>query len=307
MLAAIITTFFFSLSGFTGGRISKKLGSINATTVRSLLALIALALYALTLGQGIRGPGFTTLLLSGIIGFGIGDLALYQSYKQIGSRLSVLLCQCLAVPIALMTEFLWLGTTLSGLRLLIIATIIIGVIIALAPSDHPHLAPKHLLIGLSMGIIAAFGQGLGAVMSRHAYILNDAVFIEVNAPTVTFQRMLGGILIITLVYSWRFWIHPDHCRPLTPLHINKKQPFHTSLWPYVLVNASAGPIFGVIAYQWALSIAPSATVLAIVATTPIAVIPLTVIFDHDKPSKRSIFGSILSVLGVIALILTKEA
>jgi drug/metabolite transporter (DMT)-like permease len=64
----------------------------------------------------------------------------------------------------------------------------------------------------------------------------------------------------------------------------------------------SGPAIGVGLYQWGLAVAPSGVVLSIVATTPLAVMPLAWALDGKKPGKRAMGGSVLAVAGVIGLI-----
>jgi drug/metabolite transporter (DMT)-like permease len=55
-------------------------------------------------------------------------------------------------------------------------------------------------------------------------------------------------------------------------------------------------------YQWALRDSPSAIVLSIVATTPLAVMALAFVFEKTRPSPRAVVGSLLAVAGVVALV-----
>jgi len=77
-------------------------------------------------------------------------------------------------------------------------------------------------------------------------------------------------------------------------------------WPWVIVNSLAGPAIGVACYQWALSIAPTGVVLAIVATTPLAVIPFTYVLEGERPSILSLVGGLIAVLGAMALTLVSH-
>ena len=52
-----------------------------------------------------------------VVGFGLGDWALFEALPRIGSGLTVLLAQCLAAPIAAITEWLWLGTEMTGVQI----------------------------------------------------------------------------------------------------------------------------------------------------------------------------------------------
>ncbi|MFV0338089.1 MAG: EamA family transporter [Chthoniobacterales bacterium] len=298
MIPAILTTLCFAVSGLFSARLSKPLGAIHATTIRCIFVITLLAAYAYGLGQGALGPGLGLLIVSGAIGFGLGDLALFQSYQRIGSRLALLLCQCLAAPIATLTEWIWLGTTLTFLQMFLVFLILLGTSLALAPSDHLHLPKGTLRAGIFFGTLAACGQAWGAVLSRRAYELNDFAGVSIDALTITYQRMLGGVALVFPFYViYLLFQKKQGQQPLRQL-LKLRQ-----VWPYLLVSGLVGPIFGVAFYQWALATTASGVVLAIVATTPIAIMPLTYFIDGDRPSFRSLVGAFLAVFGVIAMLL----
>ena len=73
---------------------------------------------------------------------------------------------------------------------------------------------------------------------------------------------------------------------------------------WIAITGLTGPTFGVACYQWALEHTPSGIVLSIVATAPLAVMPMTFWMEGDRPGKRAFIGGLLAVLGVIALGLT---
>jgi drug/metabolite transporter (DMT)-like permease len=72
--------------------------------------------------------------------------------------------------------------------------------------------------------------------------------------------------------------------------------------PWILGNAVAGPVLGVACYQWGLRDSPSAIVLSIVSITPLAVMMLSFVFEKTSPTPRALIGSLLAVLGVVALV-----
>jgi len=57
--------------------------------------------------------------------------------------------------------------------------------------------------------------------------------------------------------------------------------------------------------QWALERTPTGIVLAIIATTPILVILLALIFEHERPSRHSLVGGGVAVAGVVGLTLLR--
>src|SRR5437762_12433093 len=113
--------------------------------------------------------------------------------QRIGSRLTMLMMQCLAAPFAAVVEWLWLGTTLSSAQIAWASVVLAGVAIAVAPSDHVDLDRKHLVPGILFGVFAGFGQGGGAVLSRKAYQVAIAAGQHIDGGTAAYQRILGGL------------------------------------------------------------------------------------------------------------------
>jgi drug/metabolite transporter (DMT)-like permease len=73
------------------------------------------------------------------------------------------------------------------------------------------------------------------------------------------------------------------------------------LWPWVLVNSLAGQTVGVSCMQWALENTPTGIVTAIIAMTPIVMLPLARIFEGERIAAREIIGGLIAVAGVIGL------
>ena len=99
MFAALLTTFCFAASAILARRSAGMLGSQSANLARQLVALVILGLWAHYFGQGVRGTGLPLFILSGVLGFGMGDIALFEALPRLGAGLTVLIVQCLAVPI----------------------------------------------------------------------------------------------------------------------------------------------------------------------------------------------------------------
>src|SRR5712671_7142132 len=112
MFPSFLTTIFFSLSVIFAARSARLLGGPVANLGRIGIATVLLAIWAHGFGEGLRGVSLPWFFLSGVIGFGLGDMALFGALPRIGPRLAILLTQCLAAPVAAAAEWLWLGTTL---------------------------------------------------------------------------------------------------------------------------------------------------------------------------------------------------
>ena len=304
MIPALLATVLFSFSVVFANRSTRVLGAALSNLCRLVLAAVFLAFWAHSFGMGTGGGAFTWFFFSGVVGFGLGDLALYLALPRVGPRLTALLMQCLAAPVAASIEWLWLDTRLRGPQVVAAAVILLGVAVAVAPHEYPHLSRRALILGVLFGVIAAAGQGIGAVLSRKAYLVVSLHGASVDGLTATYQRILGGLAFSLVPCLWLIRSAPPSPPPPSAPAPNAPRwfshsPPQAALW--VLLNTLAGPTFGVACYQWALETTPSGLVLPIVATMPIAVIPLAAFLDRDRPSPQSVLGGFIAIAGVIAL------
>ena len=318
MFAALICTILFSISVICGHRSAKLIGGTEANFWRVTVATFFLGIWAYSFGAGLSGEAFPVFLLSGIAGIGLGDVAFFQALPRLGPRLASLLVQCLTAPGAALIEWLWLGTTLTASQILGGLIILVGVGIALAPGEHMHLTRRQLVVGTLASLIAALGGAGGAVLSRKAYVIVHTNHQSIDPFSAGFQRLGGGLLIAgiclltvkrgeiaRLANLWfRGAAQPEVSLP-SSLPAANSVPKWRRVWPWILVNGLAGQTFGVSAMQWALETTPTGIVLAIIAMTPIVVIPFAVITEGERPTTRSLIGGLVAVGGVIGLTLTR--
>ena len=297
MAAAFLTTLFFSISAVCAQRTTRTLGGITANFYRIVLGTVLLALWAHTFGTGFSGKACGWFFLSGVVGFGMGDLALYQALPRLGARLSVLLIQCVPVPLAAFVEWLWLGSVLSPMEIASALVILAGVTLALAPGGHLNLTRRDWILGMFFGVVAALGQGGGALLSRKAAaVARAAGETPPDGLTAAYQRIWGGLILAVVFWVVLRW----RARPAP----SSDGPAGQSMGPWIAVNALAGPVLGVGCYQWALMQKGAGIVLPIVALTPIVIIPFARYVEGDTPTPRSLAGALLAVAGAVAMALS---
>ena len=304
MLASCLAAFFFALNATCASRSVQASGPVRANLGRLVVATIALGLYAHTLGHGFASASTGWFLLSGVIGMGLGDLGVYGALPLLGSRLTVLMTQCLAAPIAALGEWLWLDTRLTGPQLLWGSVILGGVMLALMPSKASPPRVQVRPIGFLFGLLAAAGQGLGALVSRKgveaATATGEAAHNAGFGLNAAYHRIVAGLVFTALWFLLLKLINrlpePPAASTATPAAVRRTIRL-------VLANGLVGPVLGVGCYQWALATTPSGLVLPIAATTPLIAIPLTYWLEGERPSKRSILGGIVAVAGAVALTL----
>ncbi len=302
MLPAILTTFLFATSVVCATRSAKLLGGSEANFWRLAVATALLAVWAYTFGQGLGGVSFPLFLISGVIGVG-ADVFLFQALPRIGSRLSLLIVQCFSALSAAVLEWLWLGAKISARQAAACALILVGVAVALAPGKHLDAKRGVLAAGICFGFLGALGNGFGAVISRKAYAVAALAHQDIDGATAAYQRLIGGLFVagvcLLVVKRREIMAQVTHSSPPRLPKVEKWRP----AWPWVLANGFAGQTLGVTCYQWALKTTRSGLVLAIVATTPLVVIPFARIVEGEKIETRSVVGGLIAVVGAILLVL----
>jgi drug/metabolite transporter (DMT)-like permease len=144
------------------------------------------------------------------------------------------------------------------------------------------------------------------VPSRKAYAIAHSAHQPIDGANAAFQRILGGLLIaaICLLIVKRHAFRLQSRSPAELVFEASKKKWR-AVWPWVLMNSLAGQTLGVSCMQLALEAVPTGIVLAIIAITPIIVIPFTFVFEHERPTLHSLVGGIIAVAGVVGLTLSK--
>ena len=297
MFPAFLAAVCYALSSIFAYRNARLVGSARANFARLWIAAVFLVFWAYRFGGGLRGAGLTTFIFSGILGFGLSDLAMFATLPRLGPRLTSLMVQCLAAPFAALIEWFWLGTRLDGVQLGCGAAILAGVALAVAPEKRvgepsllTNVTSSGRRLGLLTGCLAALGQAGGAVVSRKAHALSTAGGYLVDGGTAAFQRILGGLLVVTVAFL---------CSRPGPSTVT---PRWKEAFPWVVANALIGAVVGVSLYQRALATTPSAVVLPIVSLTPLIVVPFTFFIEHERPTTRSLVGGVLAVIAAALLV-----
>jgi len=297
MFPALLATFCFACSAVCGQRLSRLLGGITANYWRlllafAILAVLTAALFPTSLHLETTGWYF----LSGVIGFGLGDVALFLAYPHLGSRLTVLVLMSFAVFFGAVGDWWLLHTPLKWELTGSIAVILSGLVLALHRPGEPWRWGR----GFVFAVIAGWGQGFGAVLSRIAQAKAAVAGFGVPALSQTTQRAAGGLLIAAIAFAIVSAVKNRQPPPATVPPRRK----HLKIW--LVGSALFGPVIGVSAMQWALGVLhSSALVVAITATAPLMIIPLARWIEKEKTSPRALLGTAVAVAGVVLAALVK--
>jgi drug/metabolite transporter (DMT)-like permease len=278
---------------------SKRLGNLTLNVLRMGLALLfSLVLFGMVTGSMLP-PGASTeaagwMLLSGLVGYVIGDFCLFQCYIIIGSRYGQLFMTLAPLSAALMA-WVTLGQQMTGKSVIAMLVTLWGIgISVLGRGDHHKISLKLPVNGVLYAIGAAVCQGVGLVLSKIGMDHYEvSMMAETGIPkwlipfSANFYRCIAGIIGFSLLLFYR-----DGMAPLREAVHDKKG------LSVATATTIFGPFVGVGFSLMAVQYTAAGIASTLMAMTPIIIILPSYWLFHEKITWRSVIGAVISVLGV---------
>ncbi len=300
MHAALLTAFFFALTGVCATQSSRLIGAARANAWRLIVALAILGIWAHFFGSGWGGGGAGWFLLAGSVGFGLGGWCVFQALRRIGSTLSLLTVECAAAVFAAGIGWIWLGAALGFTEIILAALILAGVVIGMSPGPIPSLRRGEVRVGCALALAAALFQAISFNLSRHAFNLLRETGEPIAFSSAAFQRLLGGFLVAVLLYGLTKLLQTT--AGLGKARQRFASPLRAPFW--VLGNALFGPVLGVTCMLWAISLVENpGLVQAVAATATLMTIPFARHLEQARPGFTYYAGCLLALAGTTGLLL----
>jgi len=282
----------FAVSAVCGQTLSRLVGGVTANVFRITIACTLLGLFTWLFSPGqIHAAPFRWFAFSGVLGFGLGDVALFLAYPLLGARTAVLVNLCVATVVGALADRIFLGTRLAASEMAAAALTLAGVVLAMHQKDEPFQWNAGLLLSIFSGTCG----GISLMLSRLAMGIAQEQGLEISGPAQAFQRTFGGLFVGWLAFG------------ILRLSLKGKpvisESARTVRLPFlILASSTIGPVIGVSIMQVALQqVGSSAIISAISSTVPLMLLPISRYIDHKKPTQQAIWGSFLSVGGVAAM------
>lgn len=299
MHAALLTAFLFALTGLCATQSSRLLGAGRANAWRLMVALVILAAWAHTIGDGLGGGVVSWFILAGGIGFGLGGWCMFQALRRSGSTLSLLVVECAAAVFAGAIGWIWLGASLRPHEVLFASLILVGIVVGMSPGPIPNLSRARVRAGCLLALLAALFQAISFNLSRHAFNLLEQSEDSLGNLTAAYQRLLGGLLMAATVYGLTLLLRSRSGGAASP---KEKSPLPAPVW--VGLNALFGPVLGVSCMLWAISLVPNpGLVQAVAATATLITVPFARILEGARPGRTYYAGCLLALTATAALII----
>jgi len=250
---------------------------------------IVFILFALIL-QGDFAPSATPraiglLMLSGVVGIGLGDSFFFEALNHLGAR-KTLLFEALAPPLTAVFALIFLQEQLSIGNWSGILLTVVGVswVISERAPEITGKQSQHPLRGTIFALLAALGQASGSVLSRSALSQSD-----ISPLWSTLFRIVAGVLVILLVLpsqrQGKDWLK----------FLGDKQ-----LIGIIILTSFVGTFLGIWLQQTAFKYTAAGVAQALLATSPLFVLPI-VICMGERVSKRALAGVLVAIAGIFIL------
>ncbi|SIQ13871.1 Uncharacterized membrane protein [Alkalispirochaeta americana] len=295
--AALATAFCWAITCLSFEAAGKRVGSLQVNLLRLGFALPIFTAY-LMVRQGQLFPRdadwhiWIWLSSSGIVGFFLGDLFLFQAFVDVGARMAMLIYATVP-PLTALMGWLILGEHLEPAQFAAMGITVAGII--LVTTGKPSAPPKsaapstpihiHTVRGIWFALLGALGQALGLVLSRFGAPDYDPF-------AATQIRALAGFLSFLLFFLCTGRIR----RALASFR-------DLPACRHILRGAFFGPFLGVSLGLLAAQKTSTAIASTIMATVPILLIPIAIIGFRQTVTMRETAGALLAVGGVALLFL----
>ncbi len=286
-LSALATACFWTVTALTFEAASKRVGSLAVNLIRLVFAFCILSIVNLIL-RGMAFPldaswhNWFWLILSGIVGFVIGDLMLFESYTIIGSRIAMLV-MTLVPPITALVGWIILGEVLTLMNFLGMTLTLGGIGLAIfgRPNKHEKIRIHHPVRGLLLAFGGAAGQAVGLVLSKFG-------MGDYNAFSANQIRVLAGAIGFALVIpGMKRWYKVTRA-------VQNKQGMLL-----IALGSVFGPFLGVSFSLLAVQYTSTGIASTIMAIVPVFIILPSILIFKEKVTWQEIIGAFVSVGGVV--------
>lgn len=290
---ALAAASLWAIAALISVKPARHLGAFAYSRWRMLLVSLMLGSVSLATGgwQTLTQSALPLLALSGLIGIFVGDTALFACMNRLGPRRSGLLFSCHALFSALLG--LWLfGEQLGGWRLVGAMLVFAGVMLAIlfgrrgnAQQSEWEQVRGHLVIGIGLGLTAAFCQSLGAIIAKPVMMSGS-----VDAISASGIRMGSALLAHCTLRALR-----------VPLSL-PNNPINRQVLGMIGINGFLAMAMGMTLILVALRQGDVGMVAILSSTTPVILLPLLWWHSGQRPSLAAWAGALLATLGTMLVL-----
>ena len=277
---------------------SKRIGSVSVNVVRISVALLLFSLL-LFCREGLILPihyslhCWLLLGLSGIVGFFVGDIFLFQALVELGPRLTMLV-QTLSAPVAALIGWIFLDERYGPAQWLGMFVTLAGVLTVVLEKNSSAGSAKALptqrgkAFGGWCAFLAMLAQASGLILSK-AGMRVDTGYVDAFGATQI--RAFAAFVCFVI-----FILARGNGAQLMVAIKDSKAVIATA------IGSALGPFLGVSLSLWTLHYLSAGVAATFFSLVPICIIPFAIFYHKERVSFRAIAGAVVAVVGVYLLI-----
>lgn len=283
-LAALATAVSWSVSAVLFDQVSKRAGTFPVNTIKGCYALLFISIYLAFTGSNplpseVPLTGWTWLGFSGLTGFIIGDLFLFQAFIILGARVSMVI-YALAPAMTAVGGYIFFGEKLTALSAGGMGLTLSGIVLVVLSRQAPgSAAPEIRFKGVVFAFLATVCQAAGYLMSKQGLMIVEPV----RATQIRLITAAAGFILMMLLTGRT----ASTIRTLTDRYIS----------PRLLTASFFGPFLGVTLSMYAINNAKAGIASAIISMTPVILILPAVLILKEKVTFREAAGAVIAVTG----------
>ncbi|HSW60228.1 MAG TPA: DMT family transporter [bacterium] len=287
-IAALSAALCWTITSMAFESAGKRVGSLQVNIIRLVLAFFFLSGMSF-FANGNFFPFDATfsawfwLTLSGVAGFLIGDLLLFQALVVIGSRISMLIMTLAPVFTAIFAKII-LGEELAVSSFFGMMLTISGIIFVVSGKKGEG-DRKITKYGLMLAVGGAMGQALGLVLSKLG-------MKDYSAISSTQIRVIAGIIGFSIIFTMlKKW----------PLVLSSVK--NIPAMKRITTGAFFGPFMGVTFSLLAVQHTNAGIAATLMSLAPVFILVPSRLIFKEKIKIREIAGALIAFSGVAVIFL----
>ncbi len=236
-------------------------------------------------------PWVALVVLSAFVGIVLGDVSMFACLARLGPRRTGVLFATNA-PLTAALNVVIFDISYGVAVILGAAMVSVGVVIAIWFGRKPtgafnpdEATTGTLLIGVSLGLLAALGQASGALL------IKPVVDAGIDPWLISALRVAASAIMMQCVYAL--------FRGAFPM---TAQPMNSRLWLGMAMSGLLGMTLGMSFLLVAFSKGDVGVASILSATTPVVILPLLWLKNRERPALMAWVGAALCVLGSALII-----
>lgn len=286
IVVALTVALFWAISARFYGHSTKQWSVLLLNAGKNTIAVTVLAfiLWMLPLQQTADTYTVLVLILSGVVGIGLGDTALFAALKRMGEQNTLLIAETLAPVVVVSLGFLLLAESLTWIQFAGILLVLFATDLAIGWRKQNQL--DWWAVGFA--VVAALCQATGALISRFFLTTTDLGVLESAV-----WRLLGGLGFALLGLVWmRARKQPIRYQTLT-----------VRQWTKLLMAILLGTVIGVFMLQWSLALLPAGLAQTLLATSPLFAIVIAYL-NKENVTRKQVVAVAIGLAGVALISLS---